>query len=282
MQGELLFSEDVRQIAADAAELAPSLCDTCENFHTLWPYHRLAQAAGGDVAATLVCSTLQRLLSQPGRRILIGGSADSGLLAVVANAASPGTAITVLDKCKTPLELCRRFAERWSLPIDVLHLDLADLEATGAYDVVFVHMLLQFIPRDRHRGVLSRIRRSLRADGRLVLVFRTSPRLTETLAAEYQSDYPLGLIEQLEARGIPLPQSRESFRRQLEIYFDERRAREGTHNSHEDVERTAKDAGFRIEELTAIGASMSSPFTQFNARIGLQRFLMIAAPDGQS
>jgi hypothetical protein len=88
MQGELLFSEDVRQITADAAELAPSLCDTCENFHTLWPYHRLAQAAGGDVAATLVCSTLQRLLSQPGRRILIGGSADSGLLAVVANAAS--------------------------------------------------------------------------------------------------------------------------------------------------------------------------------------------------
>jgi SAM-dependent methyltransferase len=282
MQDDLRFTENVRQIAADAAELALRLCDTCGNFHTLWPYHRLAQAAGGDVAAPLVRSALKHLLSPSDRRILIGGSADSGLLAVVANAASPGTAITVLDRCATPLELCRYFAKRWLLPIDMIHLDLAKLEVASAYDVVFVHMLLQFIPPDHHREVFSRIRRALRPQGRLVLAFRISPRLTDALAAEYRSSYPLGLIEQLDARGIPLPEGREAFARKLEIYFEERRAREGTNASRQDVEKAVEDAGFEIEQLTPIDARMSPAFVQFNSRIGLQRFLMIAAPKDDS
>lgn len=278
MHGDLRLTENIWQIASDAAELAPRLCSACRNFHTLWPYHRLAQAAGGDVTAPEVYASIERLLSPGGQRILIGGSANSGLLAVVARACAPDTDITVLDRCATPLELCRRFAERWAIPVDLLHLDLAELAVISKYDVVFIHMLLQFIPFDRHLEVLTRVRRSLKPSGRMVLVFRTSPPLSEDLVTEYRSGYPLGLIEQLEAKGIPLPASRESFRRELELYFEERRAREGTHTCREDLEQDVIAAGFGIKELKPIAASMSSRFVQFNDRIGLQRFLMVAAP----
>ena len=75
---DMRFTEDLRQLAVELFDLAGQLCTSCKNFHTLWPYHRLAQAAGGDVDVPLVQSVLTRLLSQNDRRILIAGSADFG------------------------------------------------------------------------------------------------------------------------------------------------------------------------------------------------------------
>jgi SAM-dependent methyltransferase len=277
MHGDLRLTEDLRQLAMDSVDLAPRLCGSCRNFHKLWPYHRLAGATGGDVTAPLVCSVLGRLLSPGSRHILIAGSADSGLLAVVARTASPGTAITVLDRCGTPLELCRRFAKRWSLTIDTVHLDVADLTAVSDYDVIFIHMLLQFIPLDRHLDILLRIRKALKPEGRLVLVFRTRPRLVDKFGDEHRYDFSRRLIQELEARNIPLPEPRESFQRDLEMYFEERRAREQTHAARADVEQLATDAGFDIEEIEPIDSTIAKPFVQLAARRGLQRFLMVAA-----
>jgi SAM-dependent methyltransferase len=281
MRGELRFSEDLPQLAVEAFQVADRLCGSCKNFHMLWPYNRLAKASGGDVGAPLIHSVLSRLLFDRGRRILIAGCADTGLLAVVARAANPNTDITVLDQCETPLELCRRFASRWSLPIQTLHLDLMRLAAQSRFDLVFAHMLLQFIPAGRCLDVLSRMRRSLQPDGRLVLVFRTSPRIEGTLVPEYLRRYPMNLIEQLEARNIALPEPYESFRHRVETYFDERRGREGAHSSRAEVEQLIKAAGFAIEEIMPIDADMSEPFRQFCADIGLQRFLAIARPSSQ-
>jgi len=272
------FNEDLPQLAAEAFALAEQRCGACKNFHMLWPYHRLAEASGGDVAAPLVRSALARLLAHSGTTILIAGCADTGLLALVARIASSGTYITVLDRCDTPLELCRRFAARWSLPIRVLHLDLMDLAEERSFDVVFVHMTLFFIPADRQRDVLSRMRRSLKPDGRLVLVFRTSPRIDGDLAPEYRRNYPMHLIEQLEGRKIPLPEPREAFHNRAERYYEERREREGANATRAEVERLMHDAGFVIEEIARIDAIMSEPFRQFCERIGLQRFLAVARP----
>jgi SAM-dependent methyltransferase len=277
MADNLRFTEDLPQLATESFDLAGRLCSDCQNFHMLWPYHRLAQAAGGDVEIPLVQSALRRLLSPSGRKILIAGCADSGLLAVVARAASAGTSFTVLDRCQTPLELCRRFADRWSFPIATLHTDLQELSVISSFDVVFVHMLLQFIPPTHHLNIFSRLRRSLRPGGHMVLVFRTSPRIEASVAASYRHDYPRHLIEQLETRGVPLPESRQTFQNRLEVYFEDRRRREGTHGNRAEVESLITAAGFEIEELIPIVAPMSAPFVQFAAKIGLQRFLVVAS-----
>ena len=278
MHGDLRSAEDLSQLAAEAFELAHSLCGSCENYHSLWTYQRIAGASGGDVAAPLVHVVLGRLLSVRDRKILIAGSADTGLLAVVVRAAHPNSRVVVVDRCETPLELCRRFAKRAALAVETLRLNLADLKAESAFDVVFAHSLLQYIRADHRLEALSRMRRALQPDGRLVLVFRTSDRIEGKLLPEYREAYSTRLIEQLEAVNIQLPEPREAFRRRIEIYAEERRAREGVHASREEVEQLIEAAGFAIQDVMPIEASQSDPFRTLAAKISKQRFLMIAAP----
>jgi SAM-dependent methyltransferase len=278
MSSELRFSEDLPQLSAEASDLARRLCGVCQNFHLIWPLLRLAQASGGDVEAPAVCATLNRLLLRPGQRILIAGAADTGLLAVVARAAAAGIDIVVLDRCETPLELCNRFAKRWALPIETMHLDLMKLSIESRFDVVFAHSLLQFIPAENRVDVLFRLRRSLRPDGRLVLVFRTSARIEDNLLTEYRDSYPKHLIERLAAANVALPESPDDFRRRAQAYAEERRSREGAHASRADVEQMLEVAGFSIEDIASIEASVSAPFRRIYEKIDKRRFLAIAKP----
>lgn len=117
MQGDR-FSEDLPQLAAEAWEVADRFCGSCKNLHLLWPYYRLAGSPGQDVS--FIHPVLKRLFSSPGRSVLIAGCADTGLLALAARAAHADTAITVVDRCETPLELCRRFAHRWAIAANTI------------------------------------------------------------------------------------------------------------------------------------------------------------------
>lgn len=259
-------------------EVAHILCGKCQNYHSLWTYQRIAGASGGDVAAPLIHEVLGQLLSTSGRKILIAGSADTGLLAVVVRAAHPESHIIVCDQCETPLELCRRFAKRAALAVETLRLNLVELQAEATFDVVFAHSFLQYVAADHRIEILSRLRRSLRAGGRLVLVFRTSARIEGKLLPEYREGYARHLIEQLEAVNIPLPEPLDAFRRRVEIYAEERRAREGAHTSREEVEHLIEAAGFTIQDLMRIDTTQSEPFRALAAKISKQRFLVIASP----
>jgi SAM-dependent methyltransferase len=278
VHGDARFTEDLREAARQTYNLADRLCGSCKNLHLLWPYLRLAQASGGDVDNPLVCSVLGRLLAPHGRSVLIAGCADAGLLALVARTADSSTNITVLDRCAAPLEVCRRFADRWSLSIEIIHLNLTELTLESRFDVVFAHMLLHLIPPDQCLDVLARMRRSLRSDGRLVLVFRSSARIEGSFLPEYRRGYALHLIEALEAAGIDLPEPRETFRRRIEVYAEERRAWEGAHADRAEVEQLLTTAGFVIANIVPIESVVSPPYRRFNARIGLRRYLAVAAP----
>jgi SAM-dependent methyltransferase len=277
MRGDGRYEEDVRQLAAEAFDLAGRLCGSCktESVHRLWPYLRLV-GASAEAGAALIHSVLSRLLAEGGRKILIAGCADSGLLAAVARAAHADTEIIVSDRCPTPLELCRRFAVRWSLPTEIAQLDLTELMAQSRFDVVFVHNLLQFIPPTRHLDVLSRMRRSMRPGGRLVIVFRTSTRVDTNLATEYVDSHAARLIEHLESLRIPLPAPQDIFRRHAERFFEERRAREGAHVDCKGVEDLIATAGFEMEEVTPFEVERSESFRQLAAKVGKQRFLAVA------
>lgn len=272
------MNENLEALAPEAYEISERFCGDCKNFHSLWPYLRLARASGGDVGEPLIVSTLKKLLLKGDRNILVAGCADTGLLAVVAGAAARGTKITLLDRCMTPLELCRRFAHRWSLSIETIHCDLMKLSVRSYYDIVLAHALLQFIPSESHIEVVSRMRRSLRADGRLLIAFRTSSHITGSLLHEYQDSYRKNVIEQLESINVELPQPHGEFYRRLGEYSEERRNREGAHQSCEEVEALLKAAGFEIESINRIESVQSAPFRRFAAKIYKKRYLAIARP----
>jgi hypothetical protein len=221
---------------------------------------------------------LSQLLSGGAQKILIAGAADTGLLALVARAAPSGTGIVVLDRCETPLELCRRFAWRWSLPVETLRSDLMEAAPEAAFDIVLAHSLLQFIPTERRVDVLSRLRRSMRSGGRLALTFRTSSRIEGDLQAEYRQTYPTKLIEKLASMHIALPEPRDEFHRRIAAYAEERRLREGALSSTADVQKLINDAGLTIEHLAPLEANPVALFHQLTSKIAKQRFLAIAKP----
>jgi SAM-dependent methyltransferase len=272
------FAEDIPKLAAEASVLAPRLCDTCRNYHFLWPYLRLAGAPGGAEDDKLFLKSVVADAMASGRqKILIAGAADTGLLALVAQAAvGHKSDIAVLDGCETPLELCRRFAARWSFPIEVLHVDLRDFSAQSSFDIVFAHMTLTFIPPDNRLDVVSRIRRSLQPNGRLILRFRTREHTDSGNLLQYRERVPRHLIERLEKMNIPLPESREAFRSRAEAYAQERHVREGTEGDYAETAQLVEAAGFAIEKMTAIESNPSAPVGDSTPNIS--KFLAILKP----
>jgi SAM-dependent methyltransferase len=279
MRGEAPFTEDLVQLAAETPDVARSLCGSCQNFHLLWPFLRLAGATGraGD-AAPFSNAALERAFSGA-RKILIAGAADTGLLAFVARAVGSHTGIVVLDRCRTPLETCRRFAARWSLPVETMHVDLMEYSPEMDFDIVLAHSLLQFIPADRRVDVLARLRRALRPGGRLALTFRTGGQIEGGLLPAYREAYPLRIIEKLREMRIALPEPREDFRRRLATYAEERREREGALSSPAAVELMIRSAGFDIQEMTPLEDNSSALFHRLTEQIGKRRFLAIARPE---
>src|SRR6266853_5198646 len=123
--------EDLPRLAAWSFELSKRLCRSCGQLHALWPYIRLARASTGiEAAASHLQSLLAARIAAGRRRVLIAGAADTGLPALVARAgAGHDPDIVVLDRCRTPLELCGRLGR--SLRIATVHEDLRDLDMPG-------------------------------------------------------------------------------------------------------------------------------------------------------
>jgi SAM-dependent methyltransferase len=162
-----LYSERLSDLAAQAYQLSDRLCGACRNLHALWPYMRLLRSSTGvEHQGSNLEIALRGLIAGGLRKILIAGAADTGLLALVLRAAANNNVhICVLDICETPLELCRRVAHEWSLPIDTLKLDLRRLDVEQQFELVLVHGTLHFIAAADRHDVLNRIRRALGPGG---------------------------------------------------------------------------------------------------------------------
>jgi SAM-dependent methyltransferase len=277
------YHEDLPRIAAKGFQLAGRLCRGCGQLHALWPYIRLARAtsAGLEDASLRLQSVLTGLVAAGRRDVLVAGSADTGLLALVARAgAGQPLDIVVLDRCETPLELCRRLAQRWSLPIATLHEDLDDLDRPGHFDIVLVYGTLHFLAPDRRADVLARMRRSLRPNGRLVLRVNASRRIEGDLTEEGRDGYADWVPEELSRIGMPLPEPLEAFRERLRLHAMSREHREGAFGAPEEIQALLAQAGFVTREWLELGVKLSAPVQEFVAKTGKRRFVVIAEPKG--
>lgn len=167
--------------AAAACRAAPGR-EACDWYHGFYPLLRLLGAAASperhagfyaEVLAPLVCGDA---------RVLIPGAADAGMLRTVLairRATGARARVRVLDRCETPLRLCRRFAERCGTPIETERFDLLDASAEAEpeprFDVACTHSLLAFFPPARRRAGIEACRARLRPGGRLVSTARIDP-----------------------------------------------------------------------------------------------------------
>jgi SAM-dependent methyltransferase len=278
------YSEPLRELAAEAYEISGRLCGACGDLHALWPYIRLSRASTGvEGQESRLQAELRGLFARGLHDVLIAGSQDAGLLALVARAkmhagAEPPAGITVLDICETPLELCRRIAERWSLPIETIREDLVELNAARRFEVVLVHGTLHFIAADRRLEALRRIARALRPGGRLVLLFNTSRPVTADIEQSAGAGYGASVLAELARLDVPLPDTEAAMRARLDFHQRRRELREGAFAEASEVEALLDAAGLNVIACTRIDVDIARPMDVFVAKISKQRFMALAEP----
>jgi hypothetical protein len=177
------------------------------------------------------------------------------------------------------LELCRRFAKQWSLPVETARQDLFDLDLTHRFDVVLMHGTLNFIAADRHAQVLRRIQRSMRSKGRLQLLFNTSRPPAADKAVESRSEYADFILSELKRLDIPLPDREAAMRERLVARAQEREWRDGQFSAPDEVESLVKAAGFNILSCAPTSTALARPAGAMLAQFSKQRFTLIAEPD---
>jgi SAM-dependent methyltransferase len=284
MSLDVPYPEHLYDLAAEAYELSNRLCADCGDLHALWPYIRLARASTGvEARQSALENELGTLFNRGLRDVLIAGCQDTGLLAVVARAgADRNIKITVLDICETPLELCRRTAKQWSLPIETLRVDLAELETPSAFDIVLVHGTLHFISANRRAEALKRIRRAIRSSGRLVLFFNTSRSAMLDSRRYAAAEYGEWIVSELRRLNVPLPDSERVLRERLDEHHRRRQAREGAFSDSQDIKLLLQSAGFRLEHCAPIDVKVPEQMEKLIATISKRRFMAVAQVDSSS
>lgn len=175
--------EDLAHMASRMSALAPALCEGCATYHLRFVLTRCATADKSiAVDRPLLVRHVQEIL---GRRlslssepldIVIAGAADTGILATCAHAAaSMGTGVlsrcrfTILDRCNSPLALCREFADRHALVARATQVDLAAIGQDFAADIIMVHSLLRFLSQQQQLALLRKLDTWLKPGGRIIL-----------------------------------------------------------------------------------------------------------------
>lgn len=152
-------------------------CHDCRWYHGTWTTWRaLELVSGADVHRDFYRNALPPLPQRP--RVLISGTGDNALLAVVADAlgtGAPDAQIHALDRCRTPLLACQRFAETHALDVQCHVHDIVDFQPPPHFDLIVVHAFLGFIPPARRPALLSRWFDLLAPGGRLMMVQRLRP-----------------------------------------------------------------------------------------------------------
>jgi len=245
--GESNLAENLGLLAEHAFGISGKACSGCNGYHALWGYERLAGIKNPSFEADRdIVEPLIR--AHAGKRILIAGAADAGLLAMTACAmrAQP-VPVTVADRCETPLSVCRTYAKAHGLAVTTAKVDLTQAPLDVRHDLAFAHNILMLIPLKRHLAFLRNIRASLALGGTFVLVNRV--RLPKTTAERLPpSHYAQRILEALKRRDVVLPESEAAFRGRLEAYAEAQHVWSDAVVTQDHVEALLKRAGFTVAE----------------------------------
>ena len=231
-----------------------TLCTDCGWYHGLWQYLRLFDIVSTPPRhAAFYHEALGALSAAGHRRVLIAGSADYAMLALVLWACGKTVDVTALDRCETPLALCRWYADRTGATIATTRADLMRDGGAPEFDAICTHSLLgRFAPAERPVLAAS-LRRRLREGGKLVTVNRVAPRsAAETVGFGPEEARAFRDRVVAAARARPdLMLDPDALAADAELYA--RRYRSHPIHARDGLLEIFSGAGFRIERVDWIG-----------------------------
>ncbi len=168
---------------AESAQLArkwsETLCNGCESYHGAWQILRLLGVLNSMRSDDdFLITQLDREIARGARKILVSGAADYALQARIAAVAKRHRAtprITIVDLCKTPLELNRWYATRAGMDVDLLQDNILDYRNRDHFDLVCTHSFLPFFSPDERSKLLEAWWHCLAPGGAVLTAQRTRP-----------------------------------------------------------------------------------------------------------
>ncbi len=185
---------DLDSSAPLARALAPALCShECGAYHgAIQDLRLLDLVVTPEIHGDFFRQQIGSLAQAGARDVLVSGCADYGMLnAVVAafeGVGAPAPAVTVLDRCPTPLMLCRWWAASRPLAIATLLADATTLDLEARWDVITTESLLTLLtPPEREQLAVS-WHRGLRPGGAVVTSCRLQPGNGPEVPSEERAD----------------------------------------------------------------------------------------------
>lgn len=253
--------------AALAHSLAPHLCaedldvgGSCAWYHGFWPYMRLLDyGSSPELHKGFYLEGLAPLAAGGEPRILISGAADFAMLEVAREAFAGGRArpeFTVIDRCETPLALCRWFTGQAGFAIETQAADVLAYEAAPGFDAIVTHSFLGNFPPEVRPRLAQRWFALLRPGGRVLTINRVRGR--EAAAATRFSTQEAGgfqarLLADLERHRAYLPCPPAQIAALAEPYLREKRSHPV--RTREELADLFHGAGFELECFAELEAS---------------------------
>ncbi|PUE50673.1 hypothetical protein B9Z47_02685 [Limnohabitans sp. 2KL-1] len=253
--------ENLLELARSQFQLAQQHCDECCTYHAIWPYLRIAGAVGGvEADEPFLQPILEDLLQQGRTQILLAGSADSGVTALVHRVCvklKHPARLTVLDRCMTPVMACQTYAQIHGLDLYGLHANLLSIDLSSKYDLIIGHSVLPFIPSDERRTLLAALAKKLNSNGRVLLTVRISSSQSNAINPHSQQRGPHEMasfvIDQLTSQSIHLPVSSASFHSLVHDYFQHRRHQVSQFTTQETLANDFDAVGLKVQALIPLG-----------------------------
>lgn len=200
-------TDELVRTAPLAWRASASLCNTdvaaghdCRWYHGPWQYFRaLGLVTTAAVHEQWLRATLAGLLRDGNhRRVLVSGSTDYAMLAIVLDACADARTtadVTVVDMCGTPLFLCEECARARGATIRTRRANILDYTDEQPFDIVVTHAFLGYFDDTRRQALTRRWHALLRPGGAAVTVQRLRPghppglaRFSPAQAAAFRDD----------------------------------------------------------------------------------------------
>jgi hypothetical protein len=241
------WSEDLIWQAVRGAELGAKLC-TCEGYyHHLWGLLRASGAMKGLNSEQQTLSDAMTPFIRPNARVLIGGSADVGVLCALGRIYGPAQpAFTVVDKCRSPLELIREFASAKQFQCRTLNLDILDLDGSEKWDQIVLHYTANFVDEDHRYKFLAGVARALEPGGTLICSVKTGDKVVadqrDMLEASFFARGHGDLQRFLSQQNLEIP----DLEPMLHAYASAATTRRLNMSTLSDVQATLRNVGLRV------------------------------------
>ena len=211
----------------NAIDIAEQYCDpkqgepACAHYHGIrFLLHKLGARTTLPCQYEVFYSDLINLIAKENLagktlRVLISGTADFVVPALVSSAikeSGVAAEVTIVDRCRTPLQFCREAARQFGFTWRYHQSDITNLEFEQRFDLIVTDRLIGHIPPQFRPRIFNKWATLLATEGKLITMVSLRPngkssleekqallRKLEDTEAKYQAEhnYPSQILAQM-------------------------------------------------------------------------------------